>query len=157
MPRKGFVKKREVAPDAKYNDPIITRFINNIMRKGKKSVAEGIVYNGIEQLGKKTNSASPMVVFKQALDNCKPMLEVKPRRVGGMTYQVPIEVPPARRTSLAVRWIIDAARARPERTMTEKLASELADASKNTGNAVKKREDTHKMAEANKAFVHFRW
>ena len=157
MPRKGFVRKKEVLPDSKFQDQVVTRFINNIMKKGKKSVAEAIVYGALDEVAKKSNNANPMIVFKQALDNVKPMLEVKPRRVGGMNYQVPVEVAPVRRTSLAVRWIIDAAKARPEKTMFTKLANEILDASKNTGAAVKKREDTHKMAEANKAFVHFRW
>ena len=127
------------------------------MKQGKKSVAEAIVYGALDEVAKKSNNANPMIVFKQAIDNVKPMLEVKPRRVGGMNYQVPVEVAPVRRTSLAVRWIIDASKARPEKTMYAKLASEILDAAKNTGAAVKKREDTHKMAEANKAFVHFRW
>ena len=156
MPRKGFVRKREVIPDTKFGEALLTRFINNMMRDGKKSVSEKIVYGAIDIIGKKSN-ANGLTVFKQAIDNVKPMLEVKPRRVGGATYQIPIEVPPARKTSLAVRWIIDAAKARTEKTMLEKLAGEILDASKNAGAAIKKRDDTHKMAEANKAFVHFRW
>jgi small subunit ribosomal protein S7 len=156
MPRKGFVKKREIAPDSKYNDLVVAKLINCIMREGKKSIAERIVYDAFEEINKKTNTF-PLTVFKQAMENCKPSLEVKARRVGGQNYQIPIEVPPARRTALALSWITDAAKARAEKTMKEKLASEVLDASKNAGAAVKKKEDTHKMAEANKAFVHFRW
>ncbi|MEI7905090.1 MAG: 30S ribosomal protein S7 [Candidatus Firestonebacteria bacterium] len=157
MPRKGFVKKREAIPDTRYNDIVITRVINSIMKEGKKSVAESIVYGALELVSKKSNNANAMVIFKQALDNVKPMLEVKARRVGGQNYQVPVEVSPVRRSSLAVRWIIESARARAEKVMKEKLANEILDAAKNTGAAVKKREDMHKMAEANKAFVHFKW
>ena len=157
MPRKGFVRKREVVPDTKYNDILVTRFINNIMKSGKKSVAESIVYGALDFIGAKSNNANAMVIFKQALDNVKPMLEVKARRVGGQNYQVPVEVSPVRRSSLAVRWIIDAATARPEKVMKERLGNEIMDAAKNTGVAVKRREDMHKMAEANKAFVHFKW
>jgi len=156
MSRKKYIRKREVVPDSKFNDPVVTRVINIILAHGKKSIAEKIVYSSLDILGKKAN-ADTMTVFKQALENVKPMLEVKARRVGGQNYQVPVEVPPVRRTSLAIRWIIEAARARAEKTMIDKLAGELHDASKNAGAAVKKKEDTHKMAEANKAFVHFRW
>ena len=156
MPRKRLVGKREIEPDSKYNDILIAKMINSIMRKGKKSTAEKIVYGAIDFMAKKGNT-NGLNLLKQAVDNVKPVLEVKPRRVGGATYQVPVEVPPLRRTLLAIKWIVDSAKARNEKTMLEQLANELLDATKSAGGAVKKKEDTHKMAEANKAFVHFRW
>ena len=156
MPRRRLVKRREITPDPKYNDVIVAKLINNVMKKGKKSLAEKIVYSAFDLISKKLN-ADGVVIFKQALENVKPVLEVKPRRVGGATYQVPVEVPQHRRVSLAIKWIIKATENRAEKTMIERLANEIIDASKNTGAAVKKKEDTHKMAEANKAFIHFRW
>jgi len=156
MPRRKRATPREVLPDPKYNSTLVTKFINNIMRKGKKSLAERIFYTAMEMVEKKTNTPG-MEVFQKAIDNVRPLLEVKSRRVGGATYQVPVEVRPERSTALAIRWIITYARARSERTMAERLAAELIAASRNEGAAVKKKEDTHKMAEANKAFAHFRW
>ncbi|MEI6845438.1 MAG: 30S ribosomal protein S7 [Candidatus Firestonebacteria bacterium] len=156
MPRKKLVGKRETGPDPKFNDVLVQKLINSIMKQGKKSVAETIVYTSFEEVGKKAN-ANGVTIFKQAMENIKPMLEVKPRRVGGATYQVPVEVPPVRRIALGIKWLVDAARGRSEKTMVDRLVNEITDASKNTGAACKKREDVHKMAEANKAFVHFRW
>jgi small subunit ribosomal protein S7 len=156
MPRRKRVIKREVLPDPKYHDPMVTIFINNIMKSGKKSVAEKIFYQAIEIVEQKLKQPG-IDTFKQALNNIKPVLEVKPRRVGGATYQVPIEVKPERRTALAIRWMIIAAKARSEKTMRDRLAGEIMSANKNEGGAVKKKEDTHKMAEANKAFSHFRF
>ena len=156
MPRRREVPKREVLPDPKFGSTQITKFVNMIMKSGKKSVAETIMYNALDSIGAKS-SGEPMDVLDKALENVSPMVEVKSRRVGGATYQVPVEVRTARRTALAMRWLIDAARNRGEKSMQLKLAGELMDASENRGNAVKKREDTHRMAEANKAFAHFRW
>ena len=157
MSRKGIVSKRDVLPDPKYNDKLITKFVNTIMSDGKKSVAEGIVYRVFYRMKEKTKE-DPLKIFKKALDNVRPMLEVKSRRVGGATYQVPQEVRPQRKISLALRWIATYAKARgAEKTMVEKLTSELIDAANSKGGAVKKREDVHKMAEANKAFAHYRW
>jgi small subunit ribosomal protein S7 len=156
MPRRKRVIKREVLPDPKYHDPMVTIFINNIMKSGKKSVAEKIFYQAIEIVEQKLKQPG-IDTFKQALNNIKPVLEVKPRRVGGATYQVPIEVKPERRTALAIRWMIIAAKARSEKTMRDRLAGEIMSANKNEGGAVKKKEDTHKMAEANKAFSHYRF
>ena len=156
MSRRHSAEKREVIPDAKYHDVILAKFMNAIMYDGKKSVAEGIVYGALEMIEGKTKQ-NPLTVFQQALDNVMPSIEVRSRRVGGATYQVPVEVRTSRRQALGIRWIISAARERNERTMTERLSSELLDASNNRGNAVKKREDTHKMAEANRAFSHYRW
>ena len=156
MPRRGTVPKRDVLPDPIYQSKLATQFINKLMYDGKKGIAEKIFYNALKVVGEKTGK-DPMEVFQQALKNVMPVLEVKPRRVGGATYQVPVEVRPDRRRSLAMRWIIGCARSRPERTMIEKLAAELLDASNNTGGAIKKKEDTHKMAEENKAFAHYRW
>lgn len=156
MPRRREVPKREVLPDPKYGSKVLSKFINSIMQDGKKAIAEGICYDALEIIKEKTGN-DPVKVFKQALENVKPILEVKPRRVGGATYQVPVEVRPSRRNALAFRWIRNFARARGERTMSEKLAGELLDASNKTGAAIKKREDTHKMAESNKAFAHYRW
>jgi len=156
MPRRKRVIKREVLPDPKYHDPMVTIFINNIMKSGKKSVAEKIFYQAIEIVEQKLKQPG-IDSFKQALNNIKPVLEVKPRRVGGATYQVPIEVKPERRTALAIRWMITAAKARSEKTMRDRLAGEIMSAIKNEGGAIKKKEDTHKMAEANKAFSHYRF
>ena len=156
MARRSAAKKREVAPDPVYGDVVVAKFINSLMKQGKKSKAEKIFYEALEILGKRTKE-DPLEVFKKALENVKPRLEVKSRRVGGATYQVPIEVRPDRQQSLAIRWIIRAARARSEKGMVNKLAGELLDAYNNHGAAVKKRDDTHRMAEANKAFAHYRW
>ncbi len=156
MPRKREVKKREVLPDAKYHDMMIAKFVNGLMRKGKKSLAEQIFYHALDIIKERTH-ADPVKTFGQALDNVRPMVEVRPRRVGGATYQVPVEVRPERKTALSIRWIVGYAKQRSEKTMEEKLAGELLDAASNRGAAVKKREDTHKMAEANKAFAHYRW
>src|SRR5271165_3343303 len=156
MPRKGPAPKRQVLPDPRYNSRTMARFINKIMLRGKKSTAEGIVYGAFDIVQGKT-SKDPMDVFTQALNNAMPLIEVRPRRVGGATYQVPMEVRPDRRQAMAMRWLIGYARQRPGRSMTEKLANELMDAANNVGNSVKKRDDTHKMAEANKAFAHYRW
>jgi small subunit ribosomal protein S7 len=156
MPRRREVPKREVLPDPKFGSVQITKFVNMIMRGGKKSVAETILYNALDRIGEKADG-EPMDVLDKALENVSPMVEVKSRRVGGATYQVPVEVRSARRTALAMRWLIEASRKRGEKSMQLKLAGELMDAAENRGNAVKKREDTHRMAEANKAFAHFRW
>jgi small subunit ribosomal protein S7 len=156
MPRRRGIKKREFSLDVKYNDITVARFINYIMRRGKKSTAERIVYDSFGMIEKKTGQKG-LEVFRKALDNVKPVLEVSSRRVGGATYQVPTEVRTERRLALAMRWIASFARQRPEHTMAERLANELLAASRNEGPAVKKKEDTHRMAEANKAFAHFRW
>jgi small subunit ribosomal protein S7 len=156
MSRRHSAEKREVLPDPKFGNIIITKFMNSVMYAGKKSVAEGIVYGALGMIETKTKQ-SPLTVFEQALENVMPTIEVRSRRVGGATYQVPVEVRPDRRRALAIRWLVTAARKRGENTMTEKLAAELLDASNNRGTAVKKREDTHKMAEANRAFSHYRW
>jgi small subunit ribosomal protein S7 len=156
MPRRREVPKREVLPDPKFGSVQITKFVNMIMKSGKKSVAETIMYNALDRIADKAGS-EPMDVLDKALENVSPMVEVKSRRVGGATYQVPVEVRANRRLTLAMRWLIDAARSRGEKSMQLKLAGELMDAAENRGNAVKKREDTHRMAEANKAFAHFRW
>jgi len=156
MPRKGRVSRREILPDPKYNSEIVARFINRLMLKGKKSSAEFILYKAFGIIETKTKE-DPLKIFNQALDNVKPILEVRSRRVGGATYQVPVEVRTDRRISLAIRWLIGYARARSEHSMEERLAVELLDAANNRGVSVKKREDTHKMAEANKAFAHYRW
>lgn len=156
MPRKQVVVKREILPDPKYNSKMLAKFINVLMRKGKKSTAEAICYGALERIQQKTSS-DPLAIFKKAVENVKPTLEVKSRRVGGASYQVPVEVKQPRRLSLAFRWLRTYAAARPEKSMVEKLAGEILDASNNTGASVKKREDTHRMAEANKAFAHYRW
>lgn len=156
MARRREAEKREILPDPKYNSKLVSRFINVIMKDGKKSVAEKIFYGALDIIKDKTGS-DPLKVFKTAVDNVKPVLEVKPRRVGGATYQVPMEVKPQRRIALALRWIATYARARKEKTMKERLAAELLDAYNNTGSSIKKKEDTHKMAEANRAFAHYRW
>ncbi|MCG3174456.1 MAG: 30S ribosomal protein S7 [Myxococcota bacterium] len=156
MPRKGQVPKRKVLPDPKFADRQVTKFINGLLLQGKRSVAEKVFYGSLDIVEKKSGEEG-VKVLKKALDNVKPGVEVKPRRVGGATYQVPMEVRPERRQALAIRWLVQAARDRGEKTMTQRLANELMDASQNRGNAVKKREDTHRMAEANKAFSHYRW
>jgi small subunit ribosomal protein S7 len=156
MPRRREVEKRKILPDPKFQDRVVSKFVNNLMRKGKKSTGEQIVYGAFEQVEGKLKD-DPLKIFKKALDNVKPAVEVKSRRVGGATYQVPVEVRQDRRTALAMRWLIDYSKSRGEKTMVEKLAGEIMDAASNRGNAVKKREDTHKMAEANKAFAHYRW
>ncbi len=156
MSRRHAAEKREVLPDAKYGDRVVSKFMNNLMVDGKKSIAETIVYNALERVQTRLRR-EPVEVFHEALDNVKPAVEVRSRRVGGATYQVPVEVRPERREALAIRWMIDAAKKRNEHTMEERLAGELLDAMNNRGTAVKKREDTHKMADANKAFSHYRW
>ena len=156
MPRKGPAPKRPLVIDPVYQSPLVTQLVNKILLDGKKSIAEGIVYGALEGCRDKTGT-DPVATLKRALDNIKPTLEVKPRRVGGATYQVPVEVRSERRQALAIRWLIAAARARNDRTMVERLSAELMDAANNRGNAVKKREDTHRMAEANRAFSHYRW
>ena len=156
MSRRHAAEKREVLPDAKYGDKVLTKFMNNLMVDGKKSVAETIVYNAMTRVEDRLRR-SPIEVFTEALDNIKPAVEVRSRRVGGATYQVPVEVRPERREALAIRWLIDSSRKRNENTMEERLAGELVDAVNGRGTAVKKREDTHKMADANKAFSHYRW
>ncbi len=156
MSRRHAAEKREILPDAKYGDRVVSKFMNNLMVDGKKSVAETIVYNAFERVQGRIRR-EPVEVFHEALDNVKPALEVRSRRVGGATYQVPVEVRPERREALAIRWLIDASKKRNENTMEERLAGELLDAVNNRGTAVKKREDTHKMADANKAFSHYRW
>ncbi len=156
MSRRHAAEKREVLPDAKFGDKVLTKFMNNLMVDGKKSIAERIVYNAMDRVENKIKR-SPLEVFHEALENIQPSVEVKSRRVGGATYQVPVEVRPERREALAIRWLINASRSRNEKTMEERLAGELMDAVQSRGSAVKKREDTHKMAEANKAFSHYRW
>ena len=156
MPRRSQVKKREIQPDPKYKDVLVSKFVSSLMRRGEKSLAERVLYNSLEIVRDKAKD-DPLDVFKRAMDNVRPILEVKSRRVGGATYQVPVEVRSDRRTSLAIRWIIQFAKARPEKTMQHRLAGELLDAASNRGAAIKKKEDTHRMAEANKAFAHYRW
>jgi small subunit ribosomal protein S7 len=156
MSRRHRAEKREVIPDAKFGDLVLAKFMNSIMHDGKKSVAEAIVYGAFDLIEQKLKS-DPLPVFKQALDNVAPAIEVRSRRVGGATYQVPVEVRTERRQALAIRWIIGAARDRNDKTMVDRLSGELMDAANNRGNAVKKREDTHRMAEANRAFSHYRW
>ena len=156
MSRRHSAERREILPDAKFGDKIVTKFMNNLMHAGKKSVAEGIVYGALSKVEAKLRKP-PVEVFHEALENVKPSVEVRSRRVGGATYQVPVEVRPERREALAIRWLIKASRARNEHTMEERLAGELLDAANMRGAAVKKREDTHKMADANKAFSHYRW
>ena len=156
MPRKGPAPKRQILPDPRFNSKVLARFINKIMLRGKKSTAEGITYGALDIVSQKTGRDA-MDIFSQALSNAMPLVEVRPRRVGGATYQVPMEVRPDRRQALAMRWLIGYARSRAGRSMQEKLAAELMDAANNQGASIKKREDTHKMAEANKAFAHYRW
>jgi small subunit ribosomal protein S7 len=154
--RRRAADKRDVLPDPKFGDQVVSKFVNSLMREGKKSIAEGILYNAFERMQKRTGR-DPVEMFHDALANVRPMLEVRSRRVGGATYQVPVEVRPERRQALATRWLIQAAAKRSEKTMTERLAGELLDAANNRGSAVKKREDTTKMADANRAFAHYRW
>ena len=156
MPRRGNVPKREILPDPMYNSVLVTKLVNSIMLDGKKGVAQKVVYGAFDTIKEKTGN-EPLDVFTQAMENIMPSLEVKARRVGGATYQVPMDVRPARRQTLGLRWLTAYARARGERTMAERLAAEIMDAANNTGSSVKKREDMHKMAESNKAFAHFRW
>ncbi|MDD2336029.1 MAG: 30S ribosomal protein S7 [Geobacteraceae bacterium] len=156
MPRRREVAKRIILPDPKYSDRVVAKLINILMLDGKKSTAERALYGALELVAKRT-SEDPIKVFKKSLDNIRPVLEVKSRRVGGSTYQVPVEIRAERRTSLAMRWLVKYADARAEKTLTDKLAGEIVDAYNNRGSAVKKREDTHKMAEANRAFAHYRW
>jgi small subunit ribosomal protein S7 len=156
MPRKGYIVKRDVLPDPIYGDKVVTKLINQVMKDGKRGVAQKICYDAFDLIRERTNK-DPMEVFEQALNNIMPVLEVKARRVGGATYQVPMEVRPERRQTLGLRWLVAYARNRGEKTMMQRLAGELMDAANNTGNAVKKKEDTHRMAEANKAFAHYRW
>ncbi|OPX19449.1 MAG: 30S ribosomal protein S7 [Desulfobacca sp. 4484_104] len=156
MPRKREVDKRLIIPDPKYKDALVARFVNGLMRRGKKSLAESILYNSFDIIGRRVQE-EPLKVFHKAVDNVRPLIQVKSRRVGGATYQVPVEVRPDRRTSLAIRWLIQYAKDRPEKSMEAKLAGELLDAFNHRGGAIKKREDTHRMAEANKAFAHYRW
>ncbi len=156
MPRRRVVVKRKILPDPKFQDRVVAKFVNNLMKEGKKSTGEKIIYGAFSQVETKLKD-DPLKIFKKALDNVKPMVEVKSRRVGGATYQVPVEVRQDRRVALAMRWLIEYSKGRGEKTMVEKLAGEIIDAANNRGNAVKKREDTHKMAEANKAFAHYRW
>jgi small subunit ribosomal protein S7 len=156
MPRRRVAQRRDVLPDPVYNSPLVTKFINGIMLGGKKSTAERIFYNALKFVGEKAGD-EPLKLFKRAIDNVRPTVEVKSRRVGGSTYQVPIEVHQERRGALAIRWIVQYSRSRGEKTMTDRLAGELLDAANNRGNAVKKKEDTHRMAEANKAFAHYKW
>ena len=156
MSRRHRAEKREIIPDAKYGDVVLTKFMNSVMYDGKKSVAEQIVYGALDTIETKLKT-DPLPVFKSALENVAPSIEVRSRRVGGATYQVPVEVRAERRQALAIRWLIQAARGRNDKTMVDRLSAELIDASNNRGNAVKKREDTHRMAEANRAFSHYRW
>jgi small subunit ribosomal protein S7 len=156
MSRRRRAEKRDVLPDPKFGDQVVTKFMSCIMHDGKKSAAERIVYGAFDRIQSKSGQ-DPLVVFRDALENVKPAIEVRSRRVGGATYQVPVEVRPERRQALAIRWLIDAARNRSENTMTERLSGELMDAANSRGTAVKKREDTHRMADANKAFSHYRW
>lgn len=156
MPRKGHIKKRETIADATYNSVVVTKFINTLMLDGKKSTAEGIMYGALEKAAEKLK-VEPMALFEKAMENVKPAVEVRSRRVGGATYQVPVEVAPARAQALAIRWIISYARSKKGMPMAERLSRELMDAYNNEGSSVKKREDTHKMAEANRAFAHYRW
>lgn len=156
MPRKGPVAKRDVLPDPIYNSKLVSRLINNIMQDGKKGTAQTILYNAFDIIAEKTGR-EPMEVFEEAIENIMPVLEVKARRIGGANYQVPVEVRPERRITLGLRWLVQYSRSRGEKTMEQRLANEIIDAANNTGASVKKREDTHKMAEANKAFAHYRW
>ncbi len=156
MSRRRAAERREILPDPKFGDVVVNKFMNSLMHAGKKSIAEGILYGAFDRIESKTGN-DPVKVFHEALENVKPSIEVRSRRVGGATYQVPIEVRPIRRQALAIRWLIGASRGRSERTMTERLAGELMDAAVSRGASVKKREDTHRMAEANKAFSHYRW
>ena len=157
MPRKGPVPKRETLPDPKYGSVLVAKFINNLMWDGKKSVARRIFYEALERLREKSGGEDPLRIFESAVEKVKPLLETRSRRIGGANYQVPVEVRPERQISLAIKWIIKAARERPEKTMVERLAAELWDAYNERGGAIKKRDDTHRMAESNRVFAHFRW
>jgi len=157
MPRRREIQKRQPLPDPKYKDRVVAQFINAMMRDGKKSTAERIMYETLDRLGERQEEEEPLKLFKKAIDNCRPAVEVRSRRVGGSTYQVPVEVRPERRNALAFRWLIEAARARSEKTMVDKLSGELLDAFAYRGTAIRKKEDTHRMADANKAFAHYRW
>lgn len=157
MSRRRRAVKREIEPDPKYGSELLTKFVNKIMIGGKKSVARTIVYGALEQLASKVKSDSVIMAFEQAIENAKPSLEVKSRRIGGATYQVPIEIPPGRRISMAMRWIIAHSRAKPGRSMQDALTGELVDCYNNQGSTIKKKDDTHRMAEANKAFAHYKW
>jgi small subunit ribosomal protein S7 len=156
MPRKGEVKRRDVLSDPKYGDRMVTKFMSSMMRDGKRGLTEGILYGALDLVAERAKEDA-LAVFKRALEAAKPVVEVRSRRVGGATYQVPVEVRPPRRTSLAMRWLVQNARARPEKSMVQKLAGELLDAANGRGGTIKKKEDTHRMAEANKAFAHYRW
>jgi small subunit ribosomal protein S7 len=156
MPRKGEVRRREILPDPKFHDRMVAKFINSMMERGKKSTAEGILYGAFDLVAARAKE-DPLGIFRRALDNVKPVVEVRSRRVGGATYQVPVEVRPNRRMSLGMRWLVQNARSRSEKSMAERLAGEILDAANGRGGAIKKREDTHRMAEANKAFAHYRW
>lgn len=157
MSRRKSAAKREILPDPVYNDVVVAKFVNKMMWQGKKSVSQGMLYSALDELRTKVSGEEPLTVFKKALENCKPNLEVRSRRVGGATYQVPVDVRPSRRLALAMIWLITYARERGEKTMSARLAGELADAYANRGNAIKKKEDVHRMAEANKAFSHYNW
>lgn len=157
MPRRRVIIKRDILPDPKFGEEVLTQFINVLMRDGKKSTAESIAYDTLDAIQGKTGGEDPIRIFKRALDNLRPVVEVRSRRVGGSTYQVPVEVRPARRTALAIRWLIEAARGRNEKTMIQRLTDEILDASNNRGNAVRHKESIHRMAEANRAFAHYRW
>lgn len=156
MPRRRVAERRDVLPDPIYNSPLVTKFINGVMWEGKKSIAEDIFYTAVQQAGERLNE-DPLKVFKRAMDNVRPTVEVKTRRIGGANYQVPLEVAQERRGSLAIRWIVTAARARSEKSMVERLSAEITEAASNRGNAVRKKDDTHRMAEANKAFAHYKF
>ena len=156
MPRRRVIAKREILPDPKYHNQTVAKFINHVMVSGKKAVAERIVYGAMDTISQKTGK-DPLAVFQEAMDNATPLIEVRPRRVGGATYQVPVEVRNDRRNALAMRWLVSYSRSRGEKSMTERLAAEFMEASQGRGNAVKKKDDTHKMAEANKAFAHYKW
>ena len=157
MPRRREVQKRPIIPDPKYGEKIITSFVNAMMKDGKKSTAERIMYETIDLIEKRDQTEEPLKIFKKAIENCRPAVEVRSRRVGGSTYQVPVEVRPERRNALAFRWLIDASRKRSEKTMVDRLCGELLDAYNYRGSAVRKKEETHRMADANKAFAHYRW
>ncbi|AEH22850.1 ribosomal protein S7 [Thermodesulfobacterium geofontis OPF15] len=157
MPRKGPVPKREIPPDPKFRSVLVAKFINNLMKDGKKNIARKIFYEALEKLREKSGGEDPLKIFEKAVENVKPLLETRTRRVGGANYQVPVEVRPERQISLAIKWIINAARSRHEKTMVERLANELWDAYNEKGAAIKKRDDTHKMAESNRVFAHYRW
>ncbi|MCD6489969.1 MAG: 30S ribosomal protein S7 [Thermodesulfobacterium sp.] len=157
MPRRGPAPKREIPPDPKYGSVLVAKFINNLMKDGKKNVARKIFYSALERLKEKSGGEDPLKIFEKAVENVKPLLETRTRRVGGANYQVPVEVRPERQVSLAIKWIINAARARNEKTMVERLANELWDAYNERGVAIKKRDDTHRMAESNRVFAHYRW